>query len=270
MSLKNFIRKRIPKGYVFAQKKWSGWRQRRLENRMHSIGAQIIRKYGSRVVSGPFAGMEYVSRAFKIDRVPMLLGCYESELHSEIAAMATTPYRNIIDVGCAEGYYAVGFGRMFPDARIHAFDIDPAARDLCAAMAKANRVDSRITIMGACEISSLQKIGPHRTLFFCDCEGSELDLLQPDLIPNMRYFDFIVELHDNLRQGISPTIIQRFSPTHYVRVLTARERDPLGYPQIAWLAPEDRKLAIMEFRNGVQQWAVMLAKKAPPGSVRDE
>jgi hypothetical protein len=86
----------------------------------------------------------------------------------------------------------------------------------------------------------------------------------------MRFFDFIVELHDNLRPGISPTILQRFSSTHSVRVLTARERNPLSYPQIAWLASEDRKLAIMEFRNGVQQWAVMLAKNAPPGRVRDE
>ena len=268
MSVKNFVRDRIPGGYSLAQQKWGVWRQRRFEARMRSLADQIIRKCGSKVMSGPFAGMEYILGAFKIDRIPMLIGCYESELHPEITALATTRYRDIIDVGCAEGYYAIGFGRMFPEARIHAFDIDPVARDLCAEMAKANRVDSRVTITDACEISSLQEIGPQRTLFFCDCEGYELDLLQPDLIPNMRYFDFIVELHDNLRHGISSMIVQRFSPSHSVRIVTAKERDSRDYPQISWLAPEDRKLAIREFRNGVQQWAVMLANNASPESER--
>jgi hypothetical protein len=220
-------------------------------------------------MSGPFAGMEYVLCAFKIDRIPMLLGCYEAELHPEIAALAKNDYRNIVDVGCAEGYYAVGFARLFPEARIHAFDIDPVARDLCAEMAKANQVNSRVTIMGACEVSSLQEITRERTLCFCDCEGYELDLLQPDLIPNMRYCDLIVELHDNLRPGISSTIVQRFSHTHSIKIVAARERESRDCPQIAWLSPKDGKLAIKEFRDGVQQWAIMLANKVTHETTRD-
>ena len=43
-----------------------------------------------------------------------------------------------------------------------------------------------------------------------DCEGGEVDLLQPDLAPNLRYSDVLVELHDFLNPTISETILSRF------------------------------------------------------------
>jgi hypothetical protein len=38
----------------------------------------------------------------------------------------------IINVGCAEGYCAVGMARLLPPGRIYAFDINPQAQDICA------------------------------------------------------------------------------------------------------------------------------------------
>ena len=57
-----------------------------------------------------------------------------------IEDIVTKAYALIIDVGSAEGYYAVGLARRLPKARVLARDANPKAQALCAALAAANDV----------------------------------------------------------------------------------------------------------------------------------
>jgi hypothetical protein len=59
--------------------------------------------------------MAYIPQAVGSALIPKLLGCYEAELHGVIACALNTTYDTIIDIGCAEGYYAVGLALHFPD-----------------------------------------------------------------------------------------------------------------------------------------------------------
>lgn len=260
MGIKRLFQKRFPTTYVVARQKWALWRRRLFERRMRSIQLRIIERYGLKVIRGPFAGMTLITRALKMDRTPMLIGCYESELHAALCSIGKIPYRNIIDVGCAEGYYAVGLARLFPGAHVYAFDIDPGAREFCNEMVRVNEVASRVSIGGICDVAWLNHVNHGRTLLFCDCEGCELNLLYPDIVPSMKRFDLLVELHDNLRPGITPELTARFSHTHSIEIITASDRDPNSYPEISFLSVEDRRLAVAEFRNGVQRWAMMFSK----------
>jgi len=74
-----------------------------------------------------------------------------------------TPPPAVITVGCAEGYYAVGLARLFPQAAIFAFDTDPKAQLICRQTASLNQVDDRVTVMGACAppvlLSLLARVG---------------------------------------------------------------------------------------------------------------
>ena len=72
--------------------------------------------------SGPFAGMRYVDTATEGALVPRLLGTYESELHPYLKRFAAEGCEDVIDVGCAEGYYAVGLARLMPGALVHGGD----------------------------------------------------------------------------------------------------------------------------------------------------
>ena len=71
--------------------------------------------------SGPFAGMSCISEAICSSLVPKLLGSYESELHQVLNQILETDYQNVIDIGCAEGYYAVGLALRLPNARVYAW-----------------------------------------------------------------------------------------------------------------------------------------------------
>ena len=74
---------------------------------------------GAKITGGPFKGMDYVTAATEGPLIPRLLGTYESELHPYLAKLAGGGIDYcVIDVGCAEGYYAVGPARLI-DARGH-------------------------------------------------------------------------------------------------------------------------------------------------------
>jgi hypothetical protein len=78
-----------------------------------------------RVHSGPFAGMRWISSAPDCARIhiPKLLGIYERELNPYIDQACALNFSRIVDVGAAEGYYAVGMALRNPHARVIAFEI---------------------------------------------------------------------------------------------------------------------------------------------------
>jgi 2-polyprenyl-3-methyl-5-hydroxy-6-metoxy-1,4-benzoquinol methylase len=92
------------------------------------------------VQDGPFAGMNFPLMPADGCVMPKLLGSYEEELHPFFNRFAGTDYDLIIDIGCAEGYYAVGLARLFERARVLAYDIDANARQRCSELARLNGV----------------------------------------------------------------------------------------------------------------------------------
>ena len=82
--------------------------------RKDRAAALFLRHYGTRVLQGPFAGMNYLNRSHNSEFVPKLLGSYEAELSEVLEQIIAHDYRLIVDVGFAERYYAVGLARRCP------------------------------------------------------------------------------------------------------------------------------------------------------------
>ena len=55
---------------------------------------------------------------------------------------------------------------------------------------------------------------------FCDIEGTELELLDPEIAPALKSMDLIVETHECLRAGITDALFTRFSATHDIQLIT--------------------------------------------------
>jgi predicted O-methyltransferase YrrM len=228
--------------------------------RLRALEAELTRDHGFVIQAGPFKGMSYVSEAVCSSLVPKLLGSYENELNASLELLFQVDYKNIIDVGCAEGYYAVGLALKFPNAKVYAFDIDAKARELCSRLAKANEVSDRVFVEGECDYERLRQLTTERSLIVCDCEGCEMGLLKPDEVPGFANCDFIVELHDMVIAGITPTIIERFSPTHEITLVDSTDRDPSIYPALQKYTTAIQKTAVAEFRDTTMQWAIMRSK----------
>jgi SAM-dependent methyltransferase len=228
--------------------------------RSRMIAEAIVRRLGSKVLAGPFAGMTYSPEATEGALAPRLLGVYESELHPHIEALTARGVDCVIDVGCAEGYYAVGLARLLPQAAVYAFDLDPAALGACRRMAEQNGVAERIETSDAFTPETLQRFADRRCLVIMDVEGAEEDLLRPDLAPALAGMSLIVETHDLIRPGVRDRVAARFAATHdIVQVDPGPKSQPL--PEFLRGASHlDQLLAVWEFRAGPTPWLVMTPK----------
>ena len=65
------------------------------------------------VQQGPFRGLQYIDNSVGSTLPPKLMGTYERELIWVIDEMISTEPDIIIDIGAAEGYYAVGLAMLY-------------------------------------------------------------------------------------------------------------------------------------------------------------
>ena len=150
--------------------------RRTVETATGSHHARVCGRHGWQVMGGPFQGMIYGDTAVCSALLPKLAGSYEVELHPLLDSLRAADYDTVVDVGCAEGYYAVGFARKWVGIQVIAFDTDVQARELCAQKTEENGVAARVRVEGACEGETLRDVVP-RSLLISDCEGYELVLL---------------------------------------------------------------------------------------------
>lgn len=170
------------------------------------------------VLAGPFKGMKYGStRAFCSALHPKILGSYEHEIEGLVEEALSGKYPTLVDVGAADGYYAVGFAVKDPLIRVIAFEMEERARVEFAKLAEANGVSSRVDLRGKCEPSDLLALDAEPGLFIMDCEGYEEALLTEQLITRFKDWDFIIETHDGISLGITDRLEARFASTHHTR-----------------------------------------------------
>jgi SAM-dependent methyltransferase len=209
---------------------------------------------------GPFAGTKYPSLArLGSACLPKLLGVYERELTPILDKIKDRPYTDILNVGCAEGYYAVGFARRHPNAKVTAYDIEPKQREFCASLAELNGVRSRVDIQSACSPEVLAKFKfSGRGLIICDCEGYEADLFTPAAVANLGNCDVLVEMHDVIDLTITDKVLNVFKPTHDVTLITSidiiKRAKTFDVPELANLHLETRRRVLTE-RYAEQEWA---------------
>ena len=173
------------------------------------------------VRSGPFRGMRYPeARSTGSASVPKILGCYERELHEVFEEVCQQSYSTVVDIGCAEGYYAVGLAMRLPHASVYAFDTDRGARDLCQAMARKNGVLDRLTVKGLCDFDALKEISfGERAFIISDCEGCERHLFTEELARLLSHHDLLIEVHDFVDSTISSYLSTLFNETHLINVI---------------------------------------------------
>jgi hypothetical protein len=212
------------------------------------IANTVVARHGRKILSGPFEGMDYVDHAAEGALLPRLIGCYESELHPHLAALAAEGLDTIVDVGCAEGYYAVGLARMIPGVQVHAFDIDPRARRDCAALAALNGVSDRVHVGETFAGEDFARFAGPKTLIFMDIEGGEATLLDPEKWPALRELKVVVETHPGPSFALTDHIAALFAPSHEVIRIDHGPKNPDLPPVVRSLGHLDQILSTWEWR----------------------
>lgn len=212
------------------------------------LGRRFVERYGTQVLQGPFAGMNYPFESTVTRHiVPRLLGSYEMELHPVLEKL-TRSYDCVVDIGSAEGYYAVGLALRL-GVPVYAFEADVRERRRTEKMAAINGVGGLVKVSGFCSRTDLVRLCSGRTFILSDCEGYERVLFDANVIPNLQDADMIIETHG---EGTEALLAERLSRTHRVRVLPSRQRSGFEFPELD-LFREQSALAACELRPP-QSW----------------
>jgi hypothetical protein len=190
-----------------------------------------------------------------------LMGAYERELHEVLWDEISRQPALFIDIGCAEGYYAVGLARAVPRLKVRAFDIDPLQQALAREMANSNGVGDRVDVRGECKVEDLADL-PEGALVLSDCEGAEYDLIDPSRAPALRAATLVIELHEEERPGVSKALHDRLTESHEVVAVPTEARYRLEYPELRSLSQADQLLASAEYRPVAMTWLVCRPRPA--------
>jgi hypothetical protein len=226
------------------------------------VSDAIDRKIPDLVVkNGPFKGMRYPSkRSAGSALFPKLLGSYEAELHETINYAIDKEYTDIIDVGCAEGYYAVGMAIRLVDSNIYAYDTNPKALVLSNDMFKLNNIDSgRVFTGGLCDEKTLMDIPiREKALIICDCEGCERNLFTQKSVEFLSSHDLLIETHDLFDIEISSYLSKLFKDTHKLSVIYSiddiQKAKTYDYDEINDYNLTTKKILLAEGRGSIMEW----------------
>jgi hypothetical protein len=218
----------------------------------------FVEAHGLRVRRGPFAGLVYPRSALGRVRhlVAKLLGTYEEELSDVLTDEVGRGVACFVDIGAADGYFAVGFAVASSRTQVHAFEIDPVATRVLRRLARENGVDDRVTVHGPANTRRLGELELDGAFVLCDIEGAEVDVLDPAAVPALARATIVVEVHPSPEGGDTGTVMrERFEATHAIEAIEPGEHDPAAHPELDG-APH-RDTALDEFRFDRGSWLVM-------------
>jgi len=218
-----------------------------------------------KILSGPFQGMAWEPADAGGAWLAKIIGTYEMELHSFIHSLAKVPFDTLVDIGCADGYYALGLFRLIHFQKIVAYDTDPYALECLRRNAAKNQLSNRIETKESCsgELLELDLKKTSRALVISDCEGAEREILDPKVCPSLSTATLLVEVHDFPPTGpIGTTLRERFRESHEITSIQSRERSREDLPPAAAALNQDWELALDEERKTRMEWILLQPRQA--------
>jgi precorrin-6B methylase 2 len=189
----------------------------------------FVRSYGNTILAGPLQGMHYPALQLGVrPAVPYLIGCVEKELHPFLQTAFARSYDCALNIGCAEGYYAVGIAWL-KKIPVYAFDPEYRERAFCRRLARANGVSNLVDVRPWFSVREMQQFASQRCLVISDCEGYETTLFDAQGVDYARNWDLIIELHGAEAEAKVPELL---SKSHATTLIASEPRRIQDYPML--------------------------------------
>ncbi|MCP9751439.1 hypothetical protein [Ferruginibacter sp. HRS2-29] len=230
-----------------------------LERQVYDIFSDEVVKHG------PFKGMKFsLEAAGDSLSYSKLLGSYEAEIHPFILAAVKRRYDEVVNIGCHDGYYAVGMARLMPGTKIKAFDTDPDAHVKTKALAVRNGVEQQMVYGGTYTAAEVLHSDTNlRSFFMVDCEGAEKGIFTSTNAKQLRNADLVIELHLHLHYDLVEYFSKLFGETHDIDIVDSVD-DHLkaikyDYPELKDKSYQLKRYILQE-RPTFMQWIFLSAK----------
>lgn len=219
-----------------------------------------------KVLSGPFRGVCYGKKAVGSVLAPKIFGTYEKELWPIWDEIIKTEPSSIVDVGAAEGYYAVGFSVRMRNCKVIAFETTAEGRQQIRNNARKNRCLTNMKILGKCTAKSLKEavLRYAPKFMIMDVEGAEKNLLTDPSIKLLKKTNLIVELHPWIVKNIKTFLWRKFKKTHQLSSIRTKPRSYFDIPKtkpLDWIFARWWKELVDERRPEPMEWLVIRPRR---------
>ncbi len=178
----------------------------------------IVEKTGNRIYFGPFSGLKIPKESLNYLTVSELLGLYESCLHTKFEKLLNLELENIILVGGNNGYYAAGISYLINPKMINIYESEIIFHPIIKSWFNSNNL-SKFDIRRKATIEEFNQINFKVDFVFMDCEGFEIELLNPQLFSWQEKTEILVELHPFYIDNLIPILSSRFKKTHKIEII---------------------------------------------------
>jgi len=210
------------------------------------------------VRSGFFKGLQYegvISHGSQY--YPKLIGSYEEPIQKQIQNLLDPTPDLIVDIGCAEGYYAVGLARQFlrNQIRVIAIDTDRKALKQCSKLARINSVEEHIAFYNSFNEDIFKEISKaKRPFILCDCEGCEHTIFNQANIKEFNHCILAIELHEFVVHEIEVYLKALFRTSHELILIKDEKRNFNKYKVLNGLSYYAKNYAVNERRPVRMKW----------------
>ena len=178
----------------------------------------LIEKIGNRIYFGPFSGTKIPKEACDFLTISEILGLYESCLHSKFDNLLNQEINNVILVGGNNGYYAAGMSYLLNPQIIYIYESEDKFHPIINSWFIENKL-SNTNILGKATIKEFERIKSKIDFIFMDCEGYEIELLNPQLFLWQQKTEILLELHPFYVDNLIAILTSRFRKTHKIEII---------------------------------------------------
>jgi hypothetical protein len=237
--------------------------QRAIMMRRLQLNQWVFQQLEGVVRYGPLAGYRLLEESsWGNDKGAKLLGFYEQEL-LEVMVPALGPRKTLLDIGAADGYFALGFLHAGLAEKTIAFELTERGRNVIAATAQRLNLADRIAVHGCCTaadlIAAVAPLDKRSLVVLCDTEGAEFDILSDEALAALSGASVFVEVHDHGPGGAQhyAELKARAQRLFRVRELRKAGRNPYHYAELQPLDDTDHWLLCSEGRDPDAKWLAL-------------
>jgi hypothetical protein len=194
------------------------------------------------------------------DVAAKLMGLYECEVVDVLVQAAQGGRSTLIDMGAADGFFAVGCLQNDMFKMAVAYEATEAGRSALGDNAHRNGVADRLKIRGRVEATTIPDLVRSGTnladaVVLCDIEGGEFDLFTIENLKALRQAVLIIEAHDwSADKDTLDELVDRARKYFDVRRFRTGARDLSGIECLHDWSDNDRWLVASEGRRELGTW----------------
>lgn len=243
------------------------WRAETILQRRRRVSSEIYDLLGGVVKYGPFKGLSLAKNNWwgGGDFGSMLLGLYEKEILDFLFSERLAGFESFVDVGAADGYYAIGMLRSGRVKNAVCFELSEEGQRTIASNAESNSVSDRIEIFGAADRLFYQKLSDldlAKTVVLVDAEGAEFEIFDDDSLAALKQATIVIEIHNWVEDFWDKytRFLTSAAALFNVEFIAPAVRDLTQFPELNDFTDDNRYLICSEGRPNVMRFMVLTSR----------